>query len=415
MSDADQPERPAEPGPAEQPPPAAAPQLAGQPQPAGQPEPAGQPQPTQQQPAAGKPSITEESPTAGKPETEQKPETGKQPETARWRPRRPRLPRPAPRPAQLARLLMPAEPPPGPFRRSFWRSPVRGPWLTSMLGLVLLGGITILFVTGLLSYASYNPNLGGGNDYTSGKGWLGFYLFSWPTDPAWAYQLNQGLHVTLGVALVPILLAKLWSVLPKLFEWPPLRSPAHALERISLFLLVGGGVFEFATGIMNIQQWYVFPGSFYHAALLRRVGLHRRLRRARGPEDAHGRSGRCAAAGCCGNCGWTPPSTVPEPPDVSSLVPTAPVRADDFTARRARLRRGGVTAVDCPVGGPVDWRAAAPDRAARAARPGDRQRAAGLPDQRDGGRGRGQARGDRQTAGGSRSAARNRPPAPRSP
>ncbi len=224
---------------------------------------------------------------------------------------------------QLARLLMPAEPPPGPFRRSFWRSPVRGPWLTSMLGLVLLGGITILFVTGLLSYASYNPNLGGGNDYTSGKGWLGFYLFSWPTDPAWAYQLNQGLHVTLGLALVPILLAKLWSVLPKLFEWPPLRSPAHALERISLFLLVGGGVFEFATGIMNIQQWYVFPGSFYtlhfygawvftaafvvHAGLkmptvvrsLRRRGLLRELR----VDTAH---------------------TVPEPPDVGSLVPTAP-------------------------------------------------------------------------------------------
>ena len=75
--------------------------------------------------------------------------------------------------------------------------------------------------------------------------------------------MNQGLHVTLGLVLVPILLAKLWSVLPKLFEWPPLRSPAHALERLSLFLLVGGGVFEFATGIMNIQQWYVFPGSFY--------------------------------------------------------------------------------------------------------------------------------------------------------
>ena len=180
-----------------------------------------------------------------------------------WRARHPRLPGPAARPGQLARLLMPAEPPPGPFRRSFWRSPVRGPWLTSMLGLVLLGGITILFVTGLLSYASYNPNLGGGNDYTPGKGLLGFYLFSWPTDPNWAYQLNQGLHVTLGLALVPILLAKLWSVLPKLFEWPPLRSPAHVLERISLFLLVGGGVFEFATGIMNIQQWYVFPGSFY--------------------------------------------------------------------------------------------------------------------------------------------------------
>ena len=62
---------------------------------------------------------------------------------------------------------------------------------------------------------------------------------------------------------MPILLAKLWSVLPKLFEWPPVRNPAHALERLSLFLLVGGVVFEFVTGIMNIQQWYRFPGSFY--------------------------------------------------------------------------------------------------------------------------------------------------------
>jgi DMSO/TMAO reductase YedYZ molybdopterin-dependent catalytic subunit len=157
----------------------------------------------------------------------------------------------------------PPREPPGPFRRSFWRSPIRGPWLTSVLGLLLLGGVPVLFVTGLLSYAAYNPGLSPINDTTPGKGWLGFYLFSWPTRPEWLFQLNQGTHVTLGLALVPILLAKLWSVLPRLFEWPPLRSPAHALERLSLFLLVGGGVFEFATGIMNVQQWYVFPGSFY--------------------------------------------------------------------------------------------------------------------------------------------------------
>jgi hypothetical protein len=37
--------------------------------------------------------------------------------------------------------------------------------------------------------------------------------------------------------LVPIVLFKLWSVLPKLFEWPPLRSAAHAAERLSLLLL----------------------------------------------------------------------------------------------------------------------------------------------------------------------------------
>ena len=103
---------------------------------------------------------------------------------------------------------------PGPFRRSFWRSPIRGPWLTAVLGLVLLPGITVLFVTGLLSYAAYNPDLSGLNDETPGKGWLGFYLFSWPTHPEWLYRVNQGTHVLLGLVLVPILLAKLWSVLP---------------------------------------------------------------------------------------------------------------------------------------------------------------------------------------------------------
>ncbi|MQA16997.1 MAG: molybdopterin-dependent oxidoreductase [Pseudonocardiaceae bacterium] len=154
-------------------------------------------------------------------------------------------------------------PPPGPFRRGFWRSPIRGPWLTAVLGSVLLVGITILFVTGLASYAAYNPDLRS-NDMTPGKGLLGFYLFDWPTEPYWLYRLNQGVHVTLGIVLVPVLLAKLWSVIPKLFDWPPVRSLAQLVERVSLLLLVGGAIFEFATGIVNIQYWYQpLPGSFY--------------------------------------------------------------------------------------------------------------------------------------------------------
>ncbi|MFE0675414.1 molybdopterin-dependent oxidoreductase [Streptomyces sp. NPDC058867] len=150
-----------------------------------------------------------------------------------------------------------------PYSPGFWRSPLRGPWLTSVLGVVLLGGITVLFVTGLLSYAAYNPDLSPVNDKTPDKGLLGFYLFSWPTDPHWLYRLNQGVHVTLGVTLIPVLLAKLWSVVPRLFTLPPARSVAHALERISLVLLVGGALFEFVTGVLNIQLDYVFPGSFY--------------------------------------------------------------------------------------------------------------------------------------------------------
>ncbi|MCU1345368.1 MAG: oxidoreductase molybdopterin binding protein, partial [Acidimicrobiia bacterium] len=155
---------------------------------------------------------------------------------------------------------------PGPFRPGFFRSPLRGPWLTSVLGLVLLLSVPFMFVTGMLSYAAYNPRIRG-NDITPDAGWLRVVFFDWPTHPSWLYQFTQGLHVTLGVVLVPVILAKLWSVIPKLFEFPPIRSLAHALERISLLLLVGGAVFEFVTGILNTQYWYPFPASFYTAHL----------------------------------------------------------------------------------------------------------------------------------------------------
>jgi DMSO/TMAO reductase YedYZ molybdopterin-dependent catalytic subunit len=45
------------------------------------------------------------------------------------------------------------------------------------------------------------------------------------------------------------------------------RSLAQILERVSLIMLVGGVLFEFATGILNIQNYYVFPFSFYTAHL----------------------------------------------------------------------------------------------------------------------------------------------------
>jgi DMSO/TMAO reductase YedYZ molybdopterin-dependent catalytic subunit len=112
-------------------------------------------------------------------------------------------------------------------------------------------------------------------------------------------------------------------VLPKLFEWPPLHSLAHALERLSLFLLVGGAVFEFATGILNIQTWYPFPTSFYtlhfygawvfiaglvvHVALKLPVMI-RALRSRSFIEELRTNRAR----------------TRPEPPDAGYLAPVAP-------------------------------------------------------------------------------------------
>jgi DMSO/TMAO reductase YedYZ molybdopterin-dependent catalytic subunit len=143
-----------------------------------------------------------------------------------------------------------------------WRSPVRGPWLTSVFGFVLLIGIPVEFITGLVSYAAYDPRLGH-NDQTPHRGILGFYLFRWFAGPDWIYRLNQGIHVGLGLVLVPVVLAKLWSVIPKLFTWPPAASVAKAIERISLILIVGGIVFEMVTGVMNIGYDYRFGFSFY--------------------------------------------------------------------------------------------------------------------------------------------------------
>jgi hypothetical protein len=80
-----------------------------------------------------------------------------------------------------------AHPPPGPFQATFWRSPLRGPWFTAMLSVALLPGITLMFLTGLASYAAYNPNLAPGNDTTPDKGSLRSWLPDWPAGPSWLY------------------------------------------------------------------------------------------------------------------------------------------------------------------------------------------------------------------------------------
>ena len=154
-------------------------------------------------------------------------------------------------------------PPPGLRRATRWRSPLRGLWLTSVLGSVLLIVLPVVIITGLLSYIAYGPQFG--QAIPGDVGWLTLPTFDWPTDPSWLYRLNQGLHVGLGLILIPIVLAKLWSVIPRLFTWPPSRSIAQVLERLSLLMLVGGILFEIITGVLNIQYDYIFGFSFYTA------------------------------------------------------------------------------------------------------------------------------------------------------
>ncbi len=155
-------------------------------------------------------------------------------------------------------------PPPGPFRPDSWRSPLRGPWLTSILGTLLLPMVIIVGVTGLLSHAAYNPGLGR-NAILPPDQDVGFLTFDWPSGFAFLYALTQSAHVLVGIVAIPVLLAKLWSVIPKLFAWPVIASPAMAVERLGVALLVGSATFEFATGVANIQLFYAFDFNFVEA------------------------------------------------------------------------------------------------------------------------------------------------------
>lgn len=126
----------------------------------------------------------------------------------------------------------------------------RGPGATARIGIWLGLAFAICFLTGLWSHAQYDP-----------PRWLPI-----APSPAWLYRVTQGLHVISGVAAIPLLLVKLWSVFPRLFIRPPLApigaALVHGLERGSVLLLVGAGIFQLVGGSLNIVQWYPWDFSF---------------------------------------------------------------------------------------------------------------------------------------------------------
>ncbi|WP_416971732.1 molybdopterin-dependent oxidoreductase [Streptomyces sp. 4F14] len=123
------------------------------------------------------------------------------------------------------------------------------PRTATAIGRWLGAAFLVCFVTGLISHFMQHP---------PGRLIL-------PSRPVWGYRLTQGLHIASGIAAIPLLLAKLWTVYPRLFTWPPVTSLRHALERLSVALLVAGALFELATGLLNTAQWYPWTFSFVPA------------------------------------------------------------------------------------------------------------------------------------------------------
>ncbi len=125
-------------------------------------------------------------------------------------------------------------------------SPTRSTRLTVVLGRWLGLSFTVCFLTGLFSHGLQNP-----------PSWMFF-----PTSPVWIYQLTQGIHITAGIASIPLLLAKLWSVYPELLTWPPVKSVAHGLERASIALFIASSLLQLTTGLINTYKWYPWPFPF---------------------------------------------------------------------------------------------------------------------------------------------------------
>ncbi|WP_326951277.1 molybdopterin-dependent oxidoreductase [Amycolatopsis sp. NBC_01307] len=211
--------------------------------------------------------------------------------------------------------------PPGLGATKAWRSPLRGPWLTSVFGAVLLAALPLVIITGLLDFIAYGPQFG--QAFPGNVGWLHLPYFDWPTRPSWLFRLTQGLHVGLGLVVIPVVVAKLWSVVPKLFSWPPARSIAEIVERLSLLLLVGGILFEIATGVLNIQYDYLFGFSFYTAhyygawVFTAAFVVHVTLKLPKMVRALRSRSLRAELR-------TSRADTRPEPPDESGLVAAVP-------------------------------------------------------------------------------------------
>jgi hypothetical protein len=139
--------------------------------------------------------------------------------------------------------------PTGPPRPTWWphfSSPLRSTALTARLGLALGIAFGVCFLTGMLSYAQY----------------LTWAWLPKPAVPVWGYRLTQGVHVATGLASIPLLGVKLWSVYPNTFRWPPVSSVTRGLERASLALLVSATLVQLVTGFVNLLGWRPFRWDF---------------------------------------------------------------------------------------------------------------------------------------------------------
>ena len=258
---------------------------------------------------------------------------------------------------------------------SFWRSPLRGPWLTVALGSLLFPVVLLVAATGFLSHAAYNPDLGHNAIVPRGRD---FQLV----------RLRLAHQSRVALRGHPGLPRHRRASRRSRCCWPSCGRSSRACSAgrrsatsatrssgSSLLGLVGGALFEFATGVVNAQLYYPFRFNFvvahYYGAwvftlcLLLHVGVKlpiiRRAYRERGvlapllsvagedrPRAVRARRpGRAAArprrrsagAGCSAWSAPPAPRCSSPPPASRSAGRCAGSRCSRRAARRRRSQR----------------------------------------------------------------------------
>jgi hypothetical protein len=115
-----------------------------------------------------------------------------------------------------------------------------------VIGRLLAIAFLLCFGTGLYSHFLQEP-----------EPWMRF-----STVPAQLYQVTQGIHITAGIACFPLILGKLYTIYPQLFQTPPVKGPLHLLERASIALFVGASLVQITIGLLNTYQWYPWNFGF---------------------------------------------------------------------------------------------------------------------------------------------------------
>lgn len=134
---------------------------------------------------------------------------------------------------------------------------LRGSVVTARIGRWLAVSFGICFLTGLISHFVQHPLAG---------------PWRWSTSPAWLYRVTQGVHITSGVASIPLLAVKLWSVAPRFWRRPLFGGLLDGLERLSILVLIAAAGFQLLTGLLNVAEVYAwdfyFPNAHFAVAFV---------------------------------------------------------------------------------------------------------------------------------------------------